>query len=254
MNTSPASVHRLVCSEIWGGIKDQNLDVASASLKASLFSSACKGGKGGDIYYLSVCGKDNITRLAIADVVGHGESVSTVSQWLYASLKAHMNEPGEAVVLKDLNRLVSGRGLSAMTTIVLAGVYRAQRTIYFVYAGHPPVFIFKKGDLIWRKVTPRISGDGLFNLPLGIDADIDYSAQKVSVSPGDRLFLYSDGVLESKDEKGVFFGEKNLSVVLEEAKEKDASGIKSAVINRLREYTDDTLDHDDITLMAVEIL
>jgi serine phosphatase RsbU (regulator of sigma subunit) len=45
---------------------------------------------GGDIYYFGVCKGDTITRLAIADVTGHGEAVSEISQYVYDSLKAHM--------------------------------------------------------------------------------------------------------------------------------------------------------------------
>ena len=68
-------MHRLQCAEIWGGIRNQDTDVCSAGITASLFSGACDGGKGGDIYYLSVCNSDMLTRIAIADVIGHGRAV-----------------------------------------------------------------------------------------------------------------------------------------------------------------------------------
>jgi len=42
------------------------------------------------IYYFGVCRGDVITRLAIADVIGHGETVSEISQYVYEALKAHM--------------------------------------------------------------------------------------------------------------------------------------------------------------------
>jgi hypothetical protein len=45
---------------------------------------------GGDIYFFGVCKGDTITRLAIADVTGHGEAVSEISRFVYDSLKAHM--------------------------------------------------------------------------------------------------------------------------------------------------------------------
>ena len=50
----------------------------------------CDGGLGGDIYYFGVCKGDIITRLAIADVTGHGEAVSEISQYVYDTLKDHM--------------------------------------------------------------------------------------------------------------------------------------------------------------------
>jgi len=81
---------RLECKEIWGGIHDRDVEVSAGKVIASIYSAACCGGRGGDIYYFGVCKDDTITRLAIADVTGHGEAVSEVTQYVYDSLKAHM--------------------------------------------------------------------------------------------------------------------------------------------------------------------
>ena len=81
---------RLECKEIWGGIHDRDIEVSAGKVIASIYSAACCGGRGGDIYYFGVCKGDQITRLAIADVVGHGEAVTEVSQYVYDALKAHM--------------------------------------------------------------------------------------------------------------------------------------------------------------------
>ena len=81
---------RLKCDEIWGGIHDRDMEVSAGKVVASIYSAACCGGKGGDIYYFGVCKGDQITRLAIADVTGHGKAVSEVSRYVYDSLKRHM--------------------------------------------------------------------------------------------------------------------------------------------------------------------
>ena len=83
----------LICSGIWGGIHDLDQNIRVGRLMASLYSSSCDGGKGGDIYYFGVCQDDTITRVAIADVMGHGKAVSDVSQYIYDSLQAHMCDP-----------------------------------------------------------------------------------------------------------------------------------------------------------------
>ena len=64
--------------------------MAAGKVKASIFSSTCCGGKGGDIYYFGVCEGDTLTRLATADVTGHGEAVSEISGYVYNSLQRHM--------------------------------------------------------------------------------------------------------------------------------------------------------------------
>ncbi len=81
---------RLECTGIWGGIRNRDIEITAGKVIGSIYSAACEGGKGGDIYYFGVCKGDIITRLAIADVVSHGEVVSEVSQYVYDSLKAHM--------------------------------------------------------------------------------------------------------------------------------------------------------------------
>jgi sigma-B regulation protein RsbU (phosphoserine phosphatase) len=82
---------RLECTGIWGGIRNLGIEITAGRIIASIYSAACcEGGKGGDVYYFGVCRGDIITRLAIADVVGHGEVVSEVSQYVYDSLRAHM--------------------------------------------------------------------------------------------------------------------------------------------------------------------
>ena len=82
---------RLECKEILGGIRDRDIEVSAGKVIGSIYSTACcEGGKGGDIYYFGVCKGGIITRLAIADVTGHGEAVSEISQYVYDTLKAHI--------------------------------------------------------------------------------------------------------------------------------------------------------------------
>jgi len=79
---------RLECNELFGGIHDRNIEVSVGEVIASIYSAASCGEMGGDIYYFGVCKGDIITRLAIADVTGHGEAVSEISQYVYDTLKS----------------------------------------------------------------------------------------------------------------------------------------------------------------------
>jgi sigma-B regulation protein RsbU (phosphoserine phosphatase) len=81
---------RLECKEIWGGTSTRDTEITVGQIIGSIYSVPSEGGRGGDIYYFGVCKGDVITRLAIADVTGHGEAVSEISQYVYDSLKSHM--------------------------------------------------------------------------------------------------------------------------------------------------------------------
>jgi len=77
-----------------------------SSVLSILPTACCEGGKGGDIYYFGVCKGGIITRLAIADVTGHGEAVSEISQYVYDTLKAHIWDPGSRVILGEVNQRI----------------------------------------------------------------------------------------------------------------------------------------------------
>lgn len=82
---------RLECEELWGGIRQQDVEISAGKIVGSIYAEpCCEGGKGGDIYYFGVCEGGAITRLAIADVTGHGEAVSEIGQYVFDALKAHM--------------------------------------------------------------------------------------------------------------------------------------------------------------------
>ena len=188
--------HKIRCSEIWGGIRGDDLSVSTCGVDASLFSRACDGGRGGDVYYFSVCGSDLLTRIAIVDVVGHGARVTNTSQWLYDSLEARMNSAAGNEVLSDLNRLAVDYGFKAMSTAVVAAFYRADRNLYYCYAGHHPILVRRRTDDQWRgaaiedRSTPA-------NLLLGVEEPMAYDQEQTPLESGDKLFLYTDGVIEA---------------------------------------------------------
>jgi sigma-B regulation protein RsbU (phosphoserine phosphatase) len=250
-------MHRIQCAEIWGGIHNQEQEVCSAGIVASLYSSASDGGKGGDIYYLSVCESDLLTRIAIADVMGHGQAVSEVSQFLYDALKSHMNDPAEDKVLKEVNRLAMRRGLKAMTTAAVISFYKSDNNLYFAYAGHYPVLVKRTRDRNWYDAVIEEPDDtesaACANLPLAIMSDTVFTQQSMPLARGDRLFLYTDGIIEAPDQEDNFYGIERLKAVLKEQGRAPLQELRTAVLNDLHQHTGGELIHDDVTFIAIEI-
>lgn len=243
--------HRIRCSQIWGGNRGDTLDIETSDIRGSLFSRACDGGKGGDIYYLSVCGSNLLTRIAVADVVGHGVRVSKTSQWLYDSLKANMNSGDGSKILSDLNQCVSEYGLDAMTTAVVAGFYRKNYELHFSYAGHHELLMRRTGQSSWDSL-PIPSGDGLSGLPLGVVGETQYLQNSLALQRGDQLFLYTDGVTEAPNEDGNQYGFSRLLETLHASKP-TPEHVRHSVTDSLLDFTQHALDHDDVTFMAIEI-
>jgi len=238
--------------EVWGGVRSDDLEAASSGVVAHLYSRACDGGKGGDIYFFSVSASDLLTRIAVADVLGHGKAVSDIGEWLYGTLATRMNSADGNEVLADLNRMAAERGYKAITTAVVVTYYRPDSSLYFAYAGHPPIFLRRTSAGQWEPVELD-EGPDLGNLPLGVDAEMRYDQQRVPLAQGDRLFLYTDGLVEAPDAEREVFGTERLLTTLEADPDQPARQLKDAVLTALRRHTGGQLTHDDVTFMVVEV-
>jgi sigma-B regulation protein RsbU (phosphoserine phosphatase) len=252
--------HRLRCSEVWGGVKDEDVDADSAGLHASLYSRSCDGGgRGGDVYYFSVCDADSLTRLAVADVVGHGAAVSDVSAWLFEAMRERMNDLAGNGVLEQLNALAAERGMRAMTTAAVAAFYRDDSNFHFSYAGHHAALVWRREgrDRTWREATlgDRDGGNGdvVNNLPLGVLADAVYEQASIVLSPGDRLALYTDGIIEARNPDGELFGLPRLRATLDRHAAESPAAIKRAVLDAVDRHTAQAPPDDDMTLLIVEV-
>jgi phosphoserine phosphatase RsbU/P len=246
------SVHQIRCAEIWGGIRNASLDVCTSGIRASLYSSSCEGGRGGDVYYFSVCGHNVLTRVALADVTGHGERVSRVSQWLYDSLAARMNSRRGHKVLADLNRQAEQFGDAAISTAAVIGFYRWTGQLYFSYAGHPPALVYRQRERRWRSLELSES-TGLANLPLGVTELSRFDQGRIRLRQGDRLLLFTDGVLEAPDSAGKLFGLDRLTDVLQQTVNAPLPIVKESVLSAVSRHTCGPLTHDDVTVLAIEI-
>jgi len=246
-------MYRINCSEVWGGFQNENLDACSAALATSLFSGASDGGKGGDIYYFSVCQADQLTRIALADVVGHGAKVSRVSAWLYESLRKRMNGGENNELLAELNQLANQHGFDAITTAAVVSFHASGSCVEYAYAGHPPMLVRRNGDVHWEPALLRTTRERLSDLPLGVEPRTRYTEQTFPATAGDRLFLYTDGVIETPGPDGEMFGPQRLGALLDEHGSRSLHETKTAVLAALRQFAGRELNHDDVTLLAVEL-
>lgn len=243
---------RIRCSEVWGGVRNIDVDIDTPGLAISIYSHAADGNSGGDLHYFSVCGKDMLTRIVIADLMGHGEAVSELSQWLYKAVAVRMNSLDGGSILSDLNQVIRYRGIEAMTTAAVIAFYLGDSHLYYSNAGHPPSLIRRRGENSWHPLDPKFMEPGT-NMPLGIFSDAVYDQDRMPLLPGDRLALYTDGVTDGRDKNDEPFGTERLASALNENDGCDLRQVKNAILDSVRCHTGGTLDHDDLTLMLIEV-
>jgi sigma-B regulation protein RsbU (phosphoserine phosphatase) len=179
-----------------------------------------------------------------------------LSEWLYSSLEARMNDADGTRVLGDLNEIIRTRGFSAITTAVIATFHRDKGLLCYCYAGHPPLMLARQGQT-WQEL-PAPAGSGPANLPLGIMPDARFIQDKVDVAPGDRLFLYTDGVSECPaPESGLdpeLFADRKMRDALDRYTRRPLPEARNGIRNALLDHSGGQLTHDDCTFMFVEVL
>jgi sigma-B regulation protein RsbU (phosphoserine phosphatase) len=232
--------------------------VALPGLEGVLFSQSCSGGRGGDLHYLSMCGSGLLSRVCIADVVGHGQRVADVGRETHALLRRHTNWPDHRRTLRLLNRSLERRGLNSLTTAALLTYYPPSRRLTFSYAGHPPGWYYTAADATWHPLTldsdAQPDRDGvLVDVPLAVSPDAVFSRSRRRVDVGDRLLLVTDGVLEAADASGRYFGASRTLQLLREHRECDLAGISQALLETIARHCGTSrFEHDDVSYLLLE--
>ena len=128
-----------------------------------------------------------------------------------------------------------------MTTAAVVAYYREKRQAIISYAGHPPVLYSRAKDKAWsyaRLPDRNDQSDGfLRNIPLAIDLETLYGQLTIPIVTGDRLFVYTDGIIDAPNPEGKSFGLSRLKEVLDTNTNVPLSELKSAVLKALHQYS-----------------
>jgi len=244
-------MQELRCAEIWGGTESRQAAVSSAGVVASLFSSAVDGGRGGDIYFLSKCNHDLLTRVVVADVCGHGQVVSAMSRYLYDAMIAHIDDDNEAVLLEDLNSVALAQGIRGLTTAAVASYYKADGSFCFAYAGHPPPLLKRVTDSVWMEIQSAEDTNGP---PLAVTNQPNYRQNSIQLSRGDRIAFYTDGLLDAADRQHRRYGVERFKAQLMATGAASLEVLCDTVIADARTYAGGEFRHDDVTLLLMEVV
>lgn len=114
----------------------------------------------------------------------------------------------------------------------------------FVNAGHNPPLLVGGGS------RRRLFGGGM---PLGLFPEAEYQVQETTLTPGDLLVCYTDGVTEAMNAEEEMFGEDRLEEVVERCTSGDADGVLEAVRRAVLEHTRDQPQYDDLTLLVLKL-
>ena len=195
-STSPTLPHHeLKCLEVWGGSNEAEHTASVPGLDISVHSKPIEGERGGDLYLISSCSSGWVSRMLIADVSGHGPSVSELSSKLRKAMHKSISMVDQSKFARMLNEsfeeFASG---GKFATAILMSYYAPSGHLILVNAGHPPPLISRSGQQGWVPLDASASEAitqttkdvrvGLVNLPLGVIGTTQYEQIAFKLEPG----------------------------------------------------------------------
>ncbi|MCQ3804727.1 MAG: SpoIIE family protein phosphatase [bacterium] len=201
---------------------------------------------GGDFYDVIPLDRGRVG-LVMADVSGKGIPAAMfmmTCRTLMKGVAIGLLNPGE--VLEEVNNLLCEENETTQFVTVLYAVYDSE-TGSFTYAsgGHDaPLLVRRDGR---TELLPLTEG-----IALGVQSDFKYPQRKVTLDPGERVVLYTDGITEAQTEEGVLFGVEGLSnALLGTSGTEPAEATIREIFAATREYMGDAPQFDDITCLAI---
>ena len=201
---------------------------------------------GGDYYDFAQPDSEHLGIL-MADASGHSIAatmVAVMSRFAFAEVSGQTASPGE--VLSAINERLQGLTDDRFVTAFYGVLNRRTRVLTYANAGHPyPLRLSARTG----EVKP-LAAQGFL---LGIMPGEQYREKSIELEPGDRLCIYTDGVVESRDEIGEAFGTERLRDGLLAHGSLAAEPLCRALIDDLNSFRGTQKLSDDVTLMTAEL-
>ena len=197
----------------------------------------------GDIL-LSAKGINGGLYLLIGDFTGHG---LTAAMGTLPVTQAFFNLVNKGSTLKHLVSRLNANLVSMLPTEIFFSAtcieLNPQGNRLSIWSGGMPCAILIDND------TQEMTQIQPAHMPLGIlsNNEFDDSLQTISVNHGDRLYLYSDGIIEAMDENGVMYGEEKLLKILNTAPDSRFD----AVLDSFHKHNAGDIQQDDITFVEL---
>jgi serine phosphatase RsbU (regulator of sigma subunit) len=205
----------------------------------------------GDFYDAFLCpgplGEGSPARLllVVADVAGKGMPAALIMATFQASLKTLVQKPiALPELVARLCRYCCEHSLEGLrfTTAVIAELDPLTGALSYVNAGHnPPALRRADGTIEWLTTG---------GLPLGVQGGVGYESATLTLRPGDRLVVFSDGVVEAQDTGGQEYGEARLTATLAGLGGEDAAGTLDRLMTSVDSFVGTAPRSDDVTCLV----
>lgn len=254
MSGSSQTPHALTCNEIWGGNRRTFRTVQLPSVTAWVASVPLNEGEGGgDLHYMSVCDRDLICRVALADVSGHGGVVSPMAETLQRLMRENIDEPDQSDFMRGLNETFAVSGEHKYATAIVLSFHRITGSLAFSNAGHlPPLWYHARTETWgWLEEAEDPQTRNVAGLPIGLIPGTEYRQTVVKLEPSDFLVLYTDGVTEAENDAGQSLDREKLLEWVVRSPIDSPESLGRALLQRLESFRG-RCRNDDETLVVLQ--
>ena len=200
---------------------------------------------GGDLYEFLRYGPQQLG-IALGDVSGKGTAAAlygAVAIGIMRSLAPQKLQPAE--MLKQMNQIVGERRIEGrFMTACFATWQKGRSKLRVANAGQSQPLLYKDG---------RCGKIELTGFPLGIFEDVTYDEWGVTLESGDILVFHSDGIAETTNGDGQFFGMERLRKIVEDHHEMTASELVDRVFDDVDWFSQSAALSDDRTLVVLKV-
>ena len=152
-------------------------------------------------------------------------------------------------MLEVVNRLNSGihsvSGGNRYVTLLLAEIDVRSQAVRYVNCGHNPALLFQAKT---HDVVPMNSSC----FPIGMFDSVGCAINSASLTAGDVLVLYTDGVTEAENSLGEEFGMERLSTLIRRGHTLSADGLMNHILESVTDFSRDVGFDDDATILVVK--
>lgn len=184
--------------------------------------------------------------IAFGDVSGHGLTSGIVMAMAKSALLVQVGyDPSPRAVMNVLNDIVMKTAPKRILMTFFFGLLDpVTQTLRFSSAGHLDPYVYRAG-------AKRLESLSSWGFPLGVRRREPFTEHTVEFDDGDRLILYSDGLIEAIDDDGDPFGFERFEKTILSCGHMDAEDIKKTLLNSIKKFTRNRPPEDDQTLVVV---
>lgn len=188
-------------------------------------------------------GEEGTLYFAMGDVSGKGVAASLLMAHLHAFF--HSQPEGKiemGSLVQRANRLLLESTLPTHYATLVVGRAHPGGEIELVNAGHCPPLVWRSGGLQTLPTT---------GFPIGLMEDKPFESTRLTLSPGEALLLYTDGVTEARRGDGAEYGTERVEGVLEAHGRADARNLVRHLRDDLSDFLAGAPRHDDLSLLVI---